>query len=215
MSLSADELIACYRAGVFPMGEARDDPEIYLCDPQHRGVIPLEGFHLSRRLARTVRIDAFQVTVDTAFEATVEACAKPAPGREDSWINAPIRALYTELHRRGFAHSVECRRAGELVGGLYGVAIGGAFFGESMWSSATDASKVALVHLVARLRAGGFVLLDAQFMADHLRQFGTAEIARADYRRRLARALDAPGDFYALPADATGAAALQAITHRS
>lgn len=215
MSLSADELLACYQSGVFPMGEARDDPELYLVDPQRRGVIPLDGFHLSRRLARTVRSEAFQVTVDTAFDLAVEACARAAPGREETWINGPIQALYGELHRRGFAHSVECRRGGELVGGLYGVAVGGAFFGESMWSCATDASKVALAHLVARLRAGGFVLLDTQFMTEHLRQFGTEEIARGDYRRRLKRALATPADFYALPADTTGEAALQAITHRS
>lgn len=215
MTLTADDLLACYRAGVFPMGEARDDPELYLVDPPERGVIPLDGFHLPRRLARTVRADRFSVSVDTAFDATVAACAASSPGREETWINAPIRALYGELHRRGFAHSVECRREGELVGGLYGVAIGGAFFGESMWSRATDASKVALAHLVARLGAGGYVLLDTQFMTEHLRQFGTEEIGRAEYRRRLTRALAAPADFYVLPAVTTGEAALQAITHRS
>lgn len=215
MSLAADDLLACYRAGVFPMGEARDDPDVYLVDPERRGVIPLDRFHLPRRLLRTVRSNTFQVTVDTAFDATVEACARPSAGREETWINAPIRALYGDLHRRGFAHSVECRCGGEPVGGLYGVAVGGAFFGESMWSCATDASKVALVHLVARLRAGGYALLDAQFMTEHLRQFGTEEIARAEYHRRLTNALATPGDFYALPGDTTGEAALQAITQRS
>ena len=215
MTLTADDLLACYRSGVFPMGESRDDPELYLVDPERRGVIPLDGLHVSRRLARTVRRDAFTISVDTAFDATVAACAAPAAGREETWINPPIRALYGELHARGSAHSIECRRDGELVGGLYGVAIGGAFFGESMWSCATDASKVALVHLVARLRAGGYHLLDTQFMTDHLRQFGTEEITRAAYRRRLRAALAAEADFYALPAETTGEAALQAISHRS
>ena len=199
------------------MGEARDDPDMHLVDPERRGLIPLDGFHAPRRLRRTVRADAFAVTADTAFDAVVALCAEGAPGREDTWINAPIRALYGELHRRGRAHSVECRLDGELVGGLYGVSIGAAFFGESMFSRATDASKVALVHLVGRLRAGGYRLLDAQFRTEHLEQFGTEEVPRAAYRRRLAAALAAAaGDFYAWPAaGVSGAAALQAISHRS
>lgn len=199
------------------MGEGRDDPRLYLVDPEERGVIPLDGgFHLPRRLARTVRSDRFAVSADTAFDAVMALCGEGAPDREDTWINAPIRALYGELHRRGRAHSVECRLEGELVGGLYGVSIGAAFFGESMFSRATDASKVALAHLVARLRAGGYRLLDAQFQTEHLAQFGTEEIPRGVYRRRLAAALRQPGDFYALPAaGVSGAAALQAISHRS
>ena len=199
------------------MGEARDDPDMHLVDPPLRGVIPLDAFHASRRLQRTVRADAFCVSVDEAFDDVVALCAESAPGREETWINAPIRALYGELHRRGRAHSVECRTAdGELAGGLYGVAIGAAFFGESMFSRATDASKVALVHLVGRLRAGGHRLLDTQFQTEHLRRFGAVEIPRAAYRRRLREALAAPADFYAWPAGGvSGAAALQAISHRS
>lgn len=214
-AFTADALLACYRAGVFPMGEGRDDPRTYLVDPERRGVVPLDAFHVPRRLARTVRADAFEVTVDAAFDRVVALCAEDAPDREETWINAPIRALYGELHRRGAAHSVECRREGELVGGLYGVSIGGAFFGESMFSRATDASKVALVHLVARLRAGGYRLLDAQFQTDHLAQFGTQKIARAAYHRRLREALKAAADFYVLVGAVSGAAALQAISHRS
>ena len=212
---TADDLLACYRAGVFPMGEGRDDPRTYLVDPERRGVLPLDAFHVPRRLARSVRADLFTVAADAAFDEVVALCAEGAPDREETWINAPIRALYGELHRRGRAHSVECRRDGELVGGLYGVSLGGAFFGESMFSRARDASKVALVHLVARLRAGGYRLLDAQFLTDHLAQFGAQEVGRAAYRRRLREALDAKSDFYALGAGVSGADALQAISHRS
>ncbi len=219
MILTADDLVACYGAGVFPMGEGRDDPQLYLVDPPNRGVFPLDAPALPRRLLRTVRADPFDVTVDTAFDRVVELCAAPGPGREDTWINAPVRRLYGQLHRRGAAHSVECRRpaaeGGELVGGLYGVSLGAAFFGESMFSRATDASKVALVHLIGRLRAGGYRLLDAQFRTDHLASLGAVEIPRAEYRRRLAAALALDGDFYALPAAAAGAGVLQAITHRS
>ena len=212
---TAADLLACYRAGVFPMGEGRDDPRTYLVDPERRGVIPLDGFHVPRRLARTVRADRFAVTADAAFEQVVALCAEDAPDRAETWINPTIRALYGELHRSGRAHSVECRRDGKLVGGLYGVSVGGAFFGESMFSRATDASKVALVHLVARLRAGGYRLLDAQFQTDHLAQFGTEEIGRAAYRRRLRESLKTAADFYALGAAVSGEGALQAISHRS
>ena len=213
---TADDLLACYRAGLFPMGEARDDPDMHLVDPDRRGVIPLDAFHAPRRLQRTVRADRFAVTADAAFDAVVAACAEAGPGREETWINAPIRALYAELHARGHAHSVECRLGQELVGGLYGVSIGAAFFGESMFSRATDASKVALAHLVARLKAGGYRLLDTQFLTEHLARFGAVEIPRGAYRRRLASALEAPAAFYALPASGvSGTAALHAISHRS
>jgi leucyl/phenylalanyl-tRNA--protein transferase len=161
-------------------------------------VIPLDGFHLSRRLARTVRADRFEVRADTAFHEVVLACAASGPGRTETWINRPIERLYVGLHERGYAHSVECWDGGELVGGLYGVSLRGAFFGESMFSRRRDASKVALVHLVARLIAGGYRLLDAQFMTEHLAQFGAEEIVRAEYHRRLDRALDCAGDFYAI-----------------
>ena len=205
------ELIDCYARGVFPMGDSREDERIFLVDPERRGVIPLNGFRIPRRLARTVRNDEFQVRVDSAFGAVLEACAAPRPGRSETWINAPIQHLYADLFSQGLAHSVECWREGVLVGGLYGVSLGGAFFGESMYSEARDASKVALAHLVARLKIGGYRLLDAQFTTDHLTQFGAEEVLRADYLRRLADALEHQGDFYRFPPSAGGAEVLQAI----
>ena len=212
---TADDLLACYRRGVFPMGEGRDDDATYLVEPRLRGVIPLDGFHLPRRLARTIRSGRFEVTTDLDFDAVVALCAEAAPGREETWINAPIRRLYGELHRRGCAHSVEVRRGGALAGGLYGVSIGGAFFGESMFSRETDASKVALAALVARLSFGGYALLDTQFLTGHLMQFGAVEISRREYWRRLASALERDADFYGLPAGAPPGALLQAISVRS
>jgi leucyl/phenylalanyl-tRNA--protein transferase len=194
------------------MADSREDERVFLVDPEWRGVLPLDGFHASRRLARTVRSDAFQVRVDTAFPAVLHACAAARPGREDTWINASITALYNELFAHGLAHSVECWRDGALVGGLYGVSLGAAFFGESMFSDARDASKVALVHLAARLKLGRYRLLDAQFMTEHLTQFGAEEIPRAEYRRRLAYALEQEGDFYRLPPSASGAEVMRAIS---
>lgn len=214
----ARDLLACYARGVFPMAEARDDDRVFLIDPERRGVLPLDGFHVSRRLARTVRAEPFEVRFDTAFRQVVQLCAEARPGRTETWINPPIEDLYGRLFELGHAHTVECWRDGELVGGLYGVALKGAFFGESMFSRVRDASKVALVHLVAQLVAGGFRLLDAQFMTDHLTQFGAVEISRADYRRRLARALAAEADFQrggVAGAGLTGVAALQAISQAS
>jgi leucyl/phenylalanyl-tRNA--protein transferase len=216
---TADDLVACYRRGVFPMAEARDDDRVFLIDPERRGVIPLDRFHISRRLGRTVRANPFEIRIDTAFDAVIDACAAPAPDRPETWINAPIRHLYRELFGRGLVHTVECWSDERLVGGLYGVALGGAFFGESMFSIERDASKVALVHLVRRLIAGGYGLLDAQFMTDHLAQFGAVEMARADYRRALAQALPLAADFYRLAplagADGATAGVLQAITQTS
>ena len=212
---TVDDLIECYAQGVFPMADARDDERIFLIDPERRGVIPLAAFHVPARLARTVRGDRFQVRIDTAFETVVEACAASRPGRTETWINHSIQALYAELYRLGQAHSVEAWREGELVGGLYGVTLGGAFFGESMFSIARDASKVALVHLVARLIVGRFRLLDAQFMTEHLAQFGAHDIPRAHYKKRLAQALPIDADFYRLPAYAAGEAVLQAISQAS
>jgi leucyl/phenylalanyl-tRNA--protein transferase len=224
---TADDLVTCYRRGVFPMAEARDDERVFLIDPERRGVLPLESFHISRRLARTIRANPFEIRIDTAFDAVIEACASPAPDRPETWINAPIRHLYRELFARGLVHTVECWSNDRLAGGLYGVALGGAFFGESMFSLQRDASKIALAHLVKRLIAGGYGLLDAQFMTDHLAQFGAVEMARADYRRALAKALPLPADFYRLAplagADAAGVAGatdagagvLQAITQTS
>jgi len=210
----ARELLACYERGVFPMADDRDDDRIFLIDPQHRGILPLESFHVSRRLARTVRQDRFEVRVDTAFHEVLARCAEAAPDRPKTWINHPIERLYGELHAHGHAHSIECWRDGDLQGGLYGVALKGAFFGESMFSRQADASKVALVHLVARLIAGGFVLLDTQFLTEHLAQFGAQEIVREDYRRRLAVALETQAELQR-SGRLDGAAALQLITQAS
>ncbi len=210
-AFTVEDLIACYRRGVFPMAETRGDEHIYLVDPELRGVIPLQGFHVPRRLGRLIRAERFQIKIDSAFREVVSQCARPRPGRRETWISRPIQDLYQDLFLRGHAHSLETWRDGELVGGLYGVSIGRAFFGESMFSTERDASKTALVHLVARLKAGGYGLLDAQFMTEHLAQFGTHEIPRADYLDLLDHALQAEGDFYALSAGATGAAVLEAI----
>jgi leucyl/phenylalanyl-tRNA--protein transferase len=189
-------LLKAYAQGVFPMAERRDDSALYWLSPETRGIFPLDHFHVPRRLARTVRSDRYRVTIDTAFEEVIRRCAAPAPGREESWINAEIIELYCALHRKGSAHSVEAWQDGALVGGLYGVSLGAAFFGESMFSSAHDASKVALIHLVARLIAGGYELLDAQFVTDHLAQFGAISIPRLEYLRRLAHATKKRVDFY-------------------
>ena len=210
----ARDLLECYARGVFPMADARDDERVFLIDPERRGVIPLDGMHVSKRLARTVRADPYEIRTDTAFHQVVLACAAPGPERTETWINHTIEALYVRLHELGFAHSVECWKDGELVGGLYGVSLHGAFFGESMFSRGRDASKVALTHLVARLIVGGYRLLDAQFMTEHLSQFGALEVSRADYHRRLGRALATEGEFQRAGAMA-GAAALQVISQAS
>lgn len=210
-----EELIACYRRGVFPMAEARDDPRIFLLNPDERGIIPLDRFHVPRSLRKTVRRDEFHVTVNRCFETVVRACAAPAAGREETWINQPILKLYLDMNRAGYAHSLECWKNGELAGGLYGVSLGAAFFGESMFSLATDASKVALVHLIARLRAGGYQLLDAQFTTTHLERFGARSIGRDAYMDKLDDAAERPANFFALPEGLTGAQLLQSITHTS
>jgi leucyl/phenylalanyl-tRNA--protein transferase len=212
---TVEDLLACYRMGVFPMGEARSDPRVFLVDPKRRGIIEPRLFHLSHRLARTVRSDRYEIRVDTAFDEIVEACAVPAPGRDETWINAPIQLLYGSLFRRGRAHCVEAWADEALVGGLYGVSLGGVFFGESMFSLRRDASKVALVHLIARLRAGRFCLLDCQFMTPHLAQFGAQDIPRAEYHARLEAALAVEADWRALPLQCSGAQALQAISQAS
>jgi len=193
--LTADLLLNAYAVGIFPMAEHRDDPELFWVDPDQRGVLPLETFHVPRSLRRVVRRGQFDVRTDSDFGAVVHACAEPTPNRPESWINAEIERLYSELHQRGHGHSVECWRDGKLVGGLYGVSLGGAFFGESMFSREENASKVALVHLVARLLAGGFRLLDTQFVTDHLQRFGATEIPRQEYRRLLGQAIKLPAQF--------------------
>jgi leucyl/phenylalanyl-tRNA--protein transferase len=190
--LTPEIVLRAYAEGLFPMAERRDDPTLFWVSPEQRGVIPLDAFHVPKRLARTVRSDIFHVSVDTAFGQVMRACAAPDEGREETWINDEILRLYTALHASGHAHSLECRRDGKLVGGLYGVRLGGAFFGESMFSRQTDASKVALVHLVARLKLGGFKLLDAQFLTEHLARFGAVEIPREAYLAKLSEAIAAP-----------------------
>src|ERR1700743_2292220 len=208
-TLTPEQLLLAYRAGVFPMAERREDTELFWVSPDARGIMPLDAFHLPRRLARTVKSDRFTVKVDTAFAEVMRACAAPADDRKESWINAEILALYTSLHRMGHAHSVECWQDGVLVGGLYGVKLGAAFFGESMFSRARDASKVALAHLVARLKAGGFTLLDSQFLTSHLAQFGAIEIPRDDYLDRLEDAVSREASFYwPAPSGKSGIASL-------
>lgn len=214
-AFTLEDLVECYARGVFPMAETRDDERVFLVDPDLRGVLPLKDFHIPQRLARTVRSDRFEVRIDTAFAEVVDACAADRPGRDDTWINPAIRNMYQGLFARGLAHSVECWREGALVGGLYGVSLGGAFFGESMFSDERDASKVALVHLVGRLRCGGYRLLDAQFLTQHLTQFGAHEIPRRQYHGLLEAALQVEADFFALGPGASGAQALQAMTQAS
>jgi leucyl/phenylalanyl-tRNA--protein transferase len=209
------ELLGCYARGVFPMAESRGDPRIFLLDPDERGVIPLDGFHIPRSLKKTVRRDVFHVTVDRCFETVVRACAGAAPGRDETWINPAIEALYAQMHANGHAHSIECWKDGALAGGLYGVTLGAAFFGESMFSRATDASKTALVHLVARLNAGGYRLLDAQFTTEHLEKFGTLAVPREAYQTMLRAAISKKADFFRMPEGLPGAQLLQSMTQTS
>jgi leucyl/phenylalanyl-tRNA--protein transferase len=201
--LTADLLLRAYRLGLFPMAESRASRALHWLDPEARGVLPLDGFHLPRSLLKTLRSGRFEVTADADFPRTIAACAASRENRPETWINAEIERLFTELHGLGFAHSVETWEDGELVGGLYGACLGGAFFGESMFSIATDASKAALVHLVARMRLSGFVLLDTQFITAHLAKFGAIEIPRAAYHVKLAEAVDVQARFIASPEPAT------------
>jgi leucyl/phenylalanyl-tRNA---protein transferase len=188
-------LLNAYAVGLFPMAESADDPSIHWVEPKLRGIIPLENFHASTKLQRLARSDAMQVKFNTNFSGVIDACAASTPDRPSTWINARIRSLYLDLHALGFCHSVEVYKAGELVGGLYGVSLGGAFFGESMFHTATNASKIALVHLVERLKLQGFTLLDTQFITEHLKQFGAIEISAKKYRVLLDAALKIEADF--------------------
>lgn len=210
-----DLLLRAYAVGVFPMAENRDDPNLFWVDPEWRGIIPLDRFHVPRRLKRTLRAGTFEVHCNTAFDAVVAGCAEPREERPKTWINEPIRGLYGALHRMGHAHSIECWSDGELVGGLYGVALGAAFFGESMFARRRDASKVALVHLVARLRKGDYLLLDSQFFTSHLGQFGAVEIPRSTYRVMLAQALGAHARFHPELSASELEGFLQSTTHTS
>lgn len=193
--LTPELILRAYALGIFPMARHRDDPVVHWVAPPTRGVFPLDRFHVPRKLRKRVRRAGWQVRCDTAFGEVIHACASPAIGRYDTWINDEIIRSFVELHDLGFAHSVETWLDGSLAGGLYGVALGGVFFGESMFSRETDASKVALVHLIARLRVGGFVLLDIQFVTEHLRQFGAIEIPAAEYIDKLTQAVQLPAEF--------------------
>jgi leucyl/phenylalanyl-tRNA--protein transferase len=198
-------LLKAYSCGIFPMAESADDPALYWIEPQQRGVLPLDEFHIPRRLLRTIRTTPWTVKVDSDYDRVIDGCAAPRAGRMSTWINTRIRALYRELFDLGACHTVEVWDGDELVGGLYGVALKSAFFGESMFSTERDASKIALVHLTARLIHGGFTLLDTQFVTEHLRQFGTIELDRAAFQAELEKALNHDADFFALPRNANGA----------
>jgi leucyl/phenylalanyl-tRNA--protein transferase len=201
IEITPEVLLKAYACGIFPMAESAEDPALYWIEPEMRGIIPLDGFHLPARLARTVRTTSFVVHIDRDFEAVIDGCAEPKPDRSRTWINPRIRRIYRALFERGHCHTVEVYEGDELVGGLYGVSLGRAFFGESMFHRARDASKIALVHLVARLKAGGYRLLDTQFVTDHLRGFGAVEVPKRRYHRLLEDAVTGNGDFAALPLD--------------
>ena len=213
IEITPEILLRAYAAGIFPMAEDAADPALFWVEPRERGVLPLDGFHLPRRLARTVRSDVFEIRVDQDFDAVIAGCADPGVERDKTWINGRIRRLYAELFDLGHCHTVEAYRGGRLVGALYGVRLGAAFFGESMFHRERDASKVALVHLAARLRAGGFRLLDTQFVTEHLAQFGAVELPRHAYKRLLREAIEARADWqvWAPGRSVSGAEALRAL----
>ncbi len=214
-AITPEVLLKAYAAGVFPMAETADDDALYWIDPETRGVLPFDNFHVPKRLKRTVRSGKFSIRIDHAFDAVIAACAKASSERQTTWINERICRLYSTLHELGHCHTVEAWLDGELAGGLYGVRLGAAFFGESMFSRDRDASKVALVHLAARLKAGGFTLFDTQFITDHLVQFGAVEISREEYHRRLKSALGAQADFYRFRLDGDGETVLHSVSQRS
>jgi leucyl/phenylalanyl-tRNA--protein transferase len=213
LEITPQLVLRAYACGIFPMAEDADDPTLHWIEPNQRGIIPLDAFHVPRRLARTVRADRFIIRVDRDFDAVIAACAGTRPDGDRTWINGRIREIYRQLFDLGHCHTVEVYDGEALVGGLYGLALGAAFFGESMFHTATDASKVALVHLVARLRSGGFRLLDAQFQTEHLAQFGTREISRRHYRTLLDAATAETADFFIWPKEAAmgGRTALAAL----
>lgn len=190
--ITVDILLRAYSAGLFPMADSADDPELFWVEPEMRGIIPLNDFHVSKSLTKAIRKKPFDIRFNTAFESVMAGCAAEAPDRPSTWINATIRKLYTELHQIGHAHSVEAWDGKELVGGLYGVSLGAAFFGESMFSRRTNASKICLVHLVERLKASGFVLLDTQFTTEHLKTFGAIDVPKQEYAKILDLAVNRP-----------------------
>lgn len=207
-------LLKAYACGIFPMAESADDANLFWIEPEHRGILPLDAFHIPRRLRRTIRQDQFEVRVDSDFQGVIDGCAAPAEGRRKTWINAEIRRLYGALFDMGYCHTIETWREGRLVGGLYGVSLGAAFFGESMFAFERDASKVALSHLIARLIAGNYTLLDTQFVTGHLSQFGTFDVPKARYDKMLEAALNRFGDFSALPAAVDGRTVLDTLDAR-
>ena len=212
LEITPEVLLKAYSCGIFPMAESADDPQLFWIEPQARGLLPLSAVSVPKRLARTIRKEPFDIRIDSDFDGVIEGCAAAKPGRSSTWINGRIRNLYGDLFRMGHCHTVEVwSRNGQLVGGLYGVALGGAFFGESMFSYARDASKIALIYLCARLIHGGFVMLDTQFVTDHLRQFGAIEIDRSQFQSELDNALLVDGDFSKLPGDAPGERVLDLV----
>ncbi|MGD9805896.1 MAG: leucyl/phenylalanyl-tRNA--protein transferase [Hyphomicrobiaceae bacterium] len=213
IEITPEVLLKAYACGIFPMAESADDPALYWIEPQARGILPLNDVHVPKRLARTIRSGRFDIRIDTDFEGVIDGCAASRPGRRSTWINARIRQLYGALFDQGHCHTIETWHEDRLVGGLYGVALGGAFFGESMFSTETDASKIALVYLVARLVHGGFSLLDTQFVTEHLRQFGTVEMDKTAFHRRLERALNQRANFNALDARASAERVLEIVRH--
>jgi leucyl/phenylalanyl-tRNA--protein transferase len=212
VEITPEVLLKAYACGIFPMAESADDPTLYWIEPEKRGIIPLDGFHIAKRLARTVRATQFNVTTNRNFDAVIDGCARSQPGRPRTWINDRIRVLYRSLYEGGHCHTVEVYDGAEMVGGLYGVSLGAVFFGESMFHRRRDASKIALVHLVARLKAGGFKLLDTQFITEHLKTFGAHEVSRRQYSKMLDDALTGDGRFDALPRELDGAQALTIAT---
>jgi len=211
LEITPEVLLKAYACGIFPMAEAADDPALYWIEPERRGILPLDHIHVPTRLKRTIRQHVFEVRVNSDFDAVIAGCGAARPGRQTTWINDKIRALCKTLFASGYCHTVETWLDGRLVGGLYGVSLGGAFFGESMFSTERDASKVALTYLSARLIHGGYRLLDCQFVTDHLRQFGTIEIGRPEFHTLLENALTATGHFHRLPVTASGADILDVI----
>jgi leucyl/phenylalanyl-tRNA--protein transferase len=203
IEITPQVLLKAYTCGIFPMAESADDPALYWIEPQHRGILPLDAVHVPRRLVRTLRTTPLEVKIDSDIVGVIEGCAASRPGRRSTWINDRIRSLYRDLFNLGHCHTVEVWNDKRLVGGLYGVALNGAFFGESMFSYERDASKIALVYLASRLAYGGFRLLDTQFVTDHLRQFGTVELNRDEFHRLLEKALDVEADFHALAENAS------------
>jgi leucyl/phenylalanyl-tRNA--protein transferase len=215
VEITPQGLLKAYACGIFPMAESADDNALYWIEPERRGILPLDAIHVPKRLARTIRQQRFEIRIDTDYEGVIDGCAGSRPDRRSTWINKRIRTLYRKLHDLGHCHTVEAWREGRLVGGLYGVRLGGAFFGESMFTLERDASKVALVYLAARLKYGGFSLLDTQFVTDHLSRFGAIEVPRDAFQRLLEEAVAGSADLFALSADADPDSVLQLVNQTS